>query len=188
MLYREFRCSSKAITSPLNSSTDFCHGRSTDSRNHRKYSSSDLPTKSPWSMCISLTKDMYLRRWEANSSFFFLNANTCEHQKCICPLINRKRCFDFEVCCRLITPGETEMVTGFFSWCDNKHLLSIYLFERIFLFHFDRNWCTKRNPIWLSSNTLLIKSDTVEDVPCTDTAEVADSWDWSLWGMVALTT
>lgn len=124
---------SKAITSPLNSSTDFCHGRSTDSRNHRKYSPSDLPTKSPWSMCISLPKDMYLRRWEANSSFF-LNANTCEHQKCICPLINIKRCFDFEVCCRLITPGETEMVTGCFSWCDNKHLLSIYLFDRIFYF------------------------------------------------------
>lgn len=43
-------------------------------------------------------------------------------------------------------------------------------------------------PAGSPSNTLLIKSDTVEDVPCSDTAEVSDLWDWSLWGMVAWAT
>lgn len=96
-----------------------------------------------------------------------------------------KGVFDFEVCCRLITPGETKIITESFSWFDNKHLLSIYLFDRIFYFILTEIGAPRGIPFGSPSNTLLIKSDTV---PCSDTAEVADSWDWSLWGMVALTT
>lgn len=53
----------------------------------------------------------------------------------------------------------------------------------VMLVHSDNCLTLVDAPVGSPTKSLLIKSDTVADVPCTDTAEVSDSW-----GMVAYAT
>lgn len=47
----------------------------------------------------------------------------------------------------------------------------------VMLVHSDNCLTLVDAPAGSPTKSLLIKSDTVADVPCTDTAEVSDSWD-----------